>query len=375
VSVPPARDLSLWIKRSAAAALAVLGIGLGAWFLFHARIALILTVLALLIAVALERPVRWLQGLGLPRALAIAAVMLLALGALAGVVLILVPPAAAQVGQLVQSGPALLEKVQHSEVYRFLDRHFSIGRLLSPRGSRLPDLGKLVNPAVAVAEAVLGGVVGLVTILFVVIFMLGSGRELVGSALGSARPENRDRYARVIGQLYRSLGGYVGGLLVIVLANATFAGVFLAIMGLPYFLPLAVLSGLASLVPYAGALTMGTLLALVAWADKGIWAAVGTVIYFTAYQQFENHVIAPMVYRRTVHLNPLVILLAVLFLTELAGIPGALVAVPLAATIQIVIQEILRERRERPPPGASADRSARSVTPTAPQAAGMAART
>jgi putative heme transporter len=336
------------IKRTATVALTVLGIALAGWVFVRAPLAIGITVASLLIAVALDRPVRALERKGLPRWLGITLVMLAVVGAVAGVLLLLVPPAAAQVRQLVENGPALLDKVRHSAPYRFMERHVGVEELLAEERSRVPALARqLVDPMLAVLRAVVTGVAELVTVLFVVVFMLASGRQLVWAALAQAQPERRARYASLLAQIYRSLGGYIAGMLLLVVTNALFAGVFLAAIRVPYFLPLAVMSGLASVIPYIGAFLVGTMLSVVAWVNNGIWTGVFTLGYYLAYQQFENHVVAPLVYRRTVELNPLVILIAGIFMTELAGISGALVAVPLAASAQIVLREILRARHER----------------------------
>ena len=336
------------IKRTATVTFTVLAIALAAWVFVRAPLAIGITAASLLIAVALDRPVQALEQRGLPRWLGITLVMLAVVGAIAGIVLVLVPPAAAQVRQLVENAPALLTKLRETAPVRFLERHVPLDQLLADERSRLPSVARqLVDPVLGIVGAILTGVAELVTVLFVVLFMLASGRQLVWSALAQAKPENRARYASLLTQIYRSLGGYIGGMLLLVVTNALFAGIFLAVIGVPYFLPLAVMSGIGSVIPYVGAFLVGTVLSVVAWVNNGIWMGVFTVGYFIAYQQFENNVVSPLVYRRTVDLNPLVILIAALFMTELAGIPGALVAVPLAASAQIVLREILRARQER----------------------------
>jgi putative heme transporter len=336
------------IKRTATVAITVLGIALAGWVVIRAPLAIGITVASLLIAVALDRPVQGLERRGLPRWLGITLVMLAVVGAIAGVVLLLVPPAVAQVRQLVENAPALLAKLHETAPYRFVERHVPLDQIIADERSRFPSLARqLVDPVLAFLTALLTGVAELVTVLFVVVFMLASGRQLVWSALAEAKPENRARYTSLLTQIYRSLGGYIAGMLLLVVTNALFAGIFLAVIGVPYFLPLAVMSGLASVIPYVGALLVGTVLSVVAWGNNGIWTGVFTAGYYIAYQQFENHVVGPLVYRRTVDLNPLVILIAALFMTELGGIPGALVAVPLAASAQIVLREILRARQER----------------------------
>ncbi len=341
-------SVSTTIKRTATVAFTVLGIALAAWVFVRAPLAIGITVASLLIAIALNRPVQALERKGLPRWLGITLVMLAVVGAIAGVVLLLVPPAVAQGRQLVGNAPALLTKLRETAPYRFVERHVPLDQIIADERSRFPTLAReLVDPVLAILSAILAGVAELVTVLFVVVFMLASGRQLVWSALATARPENRARYASMLTQVYRSLGGYIAGMLLLVVTNALFAGIFLAVIGVPYFLPLAVMSGLASVIPYVGAFLVGTVLSVVAWVNNGLWTGVFTVGYYLAYQQFENHVVSPLVYRRTVDLNPLVILIAALFMTELGGIPGALVAVPLAASAQIVLREIVRARQER----------------------------
>lgn len=337
-----------WVKATATVTLTALGIALVAWALWHAHVALTLTALALLVAIALERPVHWLQGRLRSRGVAIALVALGVVAAIAAVVLLFAPPAVEQVRELAQSGPALLQRVEDSEPFRVAARNVDLHALLDRLRERAPSVASaVVGQAVAIVTVVASGVAALVTVLFIVVFMLASGRQLVWAAMAKVRPERRRLYAEVLEELYRSLGGYIGGLFVLVLSNALFSGTFLAVIGVGYFLPLAVLAGLSSLIPYAGAITAGGAMALVAWATGGTWMAVATLAYFVLYQQLESHVIAPLVYRRALDLNPLVILLVVLFMTELAGVAGAVIAVPLAAAAQIVARAAFRLRRER----------------------------
>jgi predicted PurR-regulated permease PerM len=127
----------------------------------------------------------------------------------------------------------------------------------------------------------------------------------------------------------------------------------------PYFLPLGIASGFSSMVPYAGPVIAGGFITLLTWATGGMWMALGVMLYFVLYGQLEGNVLAPLVFRRTVHVNPLIVLLAVLFCAELAGVVGAVVAVPVAAAAQIITREVLSFRKERrsaaspAPPGAT----------------------
>jgi predicted PurR-regulated permease PerM len=267
-----------WIKATAAVTLTALAVAAALWGLWRAHVAVVLTAIALLLAIALDRPVRWLEGRGAPRGVAIAAVMLGVVAVLAALVLLFVPPAAAQVHALVESAPGLLRRLQDSAAYRWADRHVDLGAAVDRLRQRSPDVASaVVGTAVAAVSLVASAVAAVVTVLFVVVFMLASGPRLVEAAMGRVRPERRGIYAAALTALYRSLGAYVAGLLVLVLTNAVFAGAFLALVGVSYFLPLAVLAGLSSLIPYAGAILAGVALSVVAWGAGGPWLAVATL--------------------------------------------------------------------------------------------------
>jgi len=143
------------------------------------------------------------------------------------------------------------------------------------------------------------------------------------------------------------VGGYVGGLITICSINAILTTTFLAITGMPFFLPLGLLSGMSSAIPYAGPIAAGVTVTLLALATGGPLKALITAIYFILYGQLEGNVLSPLIFRRTVHINPLVTTLAILFMAEFMGLAGAIIAVPAAATAQIVLREILAIRKEQ----------------------------
>ena len=197
----------------------------------------------------------------------------------------------------------------------------------------------------------LGGILtlagALVTIFFLTVFMLIFGGRVIRAALAEARPERRQIYESVLHKIYRSIGGYLSGLTLICTINATLTTTFLAINRVPFFLPLGILSGASSTIPYAGPFVTGTLISLIALVTGGAWHGLASAIYFILYGQLEGNVLSPLIFRRTVHVNPLVVTVSVLFLGEIAGIIGAIVAVPVVAALQIIVREILRERRQQ----------------------------
>jgi predicted PurR-regulated permease PerM len=314
----------------------------------NSLVAITLTGTALLIAVSLDHVVQALQRRGVVRPLAIGIVILGMLGVVVGFGFTLIPPAIDQGKQLIKDAPGFLHTMRESSLFGRLDARFHLSEHLSRLERELPTmLEGAASPVLAALGGLVTFVVASVTITFLVVFMLIFGGRLVSAALREARDERRPVYEDVLHKIYQSIGGYLGGLLLICLINATLTTTFLAIDGVPFFLPLGIVAGLSSLVPYAGPFVAGTLISLIALATRGTLHGVAAAIYFIVYGQLEGNVLGPLVFRRTVHVNPLVVTLSILFCGEVAGVLGAIVAVPVVAALQIVLRELLRIRREQ----------------------------
>ena len=316
--------------------------------MINAILALALTGAALLLAVALDHPVRLLERRKVKRPLAIAIVMLAGLGLMVAFGFTLIPPAIEQGKGLVHDAPQFVRSARGSSLFRTVDARFHLGDYLMEAERRLPEmLEGAATPILNALSDLLSGIAAAITIAFLVIFMLLFGGRLIDAALAEARPERRGVYENVLGKIYQSIGGYLGGLALICTINATFATTFLAIDSVPFFLPLGILSGFSSMIPYAGPIVAGTGISLIALFTVGIGHGLASGIYFIIYGLLEGNVLGPLIFKRTVHVNPLVVTLSILFFGEIAGIMGAIVAVPAVATLQIVLRELLRMRRER----------------------------
>jgi predicted PurR-regulated permease PerM len=317
-------------------------------FVSQTRVALTLVVTALMIAIALNHGVALLGRLGLPRPLGIVIVILVGLGLLVGLGFMIVPPAVNQGKALVVRLPEILKAGRDTRIFHALDDRLHIAKRLQAFEHELPHMmQETAAPLLSVLGGVVSGLAAVVTVAVLAIFMLTFGRSLIDALVGEALPARRGLYVDVMDKTYRSIGGYLLGLGVICAANATLTTTFLAIVWVPFFLPLGLVSGLSSLVPYAGPAVVGTTVTVIALATKGTGTGIACAIYFLAYGQLEGQVLAPLIFRRTVHVNPLVVVLSILFFGELGGLLGAVLAVPAAATIQIVVREILQVRRDR----------------------------
>jgi predicted PurR-regulated permease PerM len=303
---------------------------------------------ALLISVSLEHVVRMLTSRGMRREPAIAIVLAGLAAILVGVGFTLIPPAIEQAKQLIKDAPSFIRHIRESAWFLRWDTHFHFAQQLDKLQKRGPEiLEGAASPVLAALGGVLTGLAAAVTIAFLVVFMLVFGGRVVEAALAEARADRRQLYEGVLHKIYESIGGYLGGLMLICLCNATCTTTFLAIDGVPFFLPLGILAGLSSMIPYAGPLVVGTIISLLALVTRGTWHGVAAAIYFIMYGMIEGNILAPLIFRRTVHVNPLIVTLSVLFLGEVAGVVGAIVAVPIVATLQIILREILRFRREQ----------------------------
>jgi len=317
-------------------------------FIFETRVALTLTVAAMMVAIALDHVVRRMEARGLRRGWAIALTTLAVVLLITGLVLIVVPAAVRQLKDFIASAPRILESLRHSPRFESLNQRFGIEERFKDALSGIFGFAQsAVNPILAAVTSALTAVAGFVTVLALTVFMLVFGGGLVRRLLALVPATDRPRWDVVLAKSYSAVGGYLGGVLSICTINATLTTTVLALIGTPYFLPLGLLSGISSLVPYAGPILTGGLITLIALLTGGAVKAFITLGYFLLYGQLEGNVLGPFIFRRTVHLDPLVTLLGVLFLAELLGIAGAVVAVPAVALAQIIVRELIAARRDR----------------------------
>jgi len=203
-----------------------------------------------------------------------------------------------------------------------------------------------------VTKSVITIIAATVTIIFLTFFMLLEGRAWADRAY-SLFPEAQQERARTVGHdIYRTVGGYVTGNIVISVIAGTSMTIVLLIMGVPYAVALGLLVAVLDLIPLAGATVAGIIVVAVAFIHS-VPAGIVVLVFVIVYQQLENHFLQPVIYGRTVQLSPLVVLVSVLIGAELAGILGALASIPVAGGIQVLVRDQLAYRRARAAPTGS----------------------
>jgi predicted PurR-regulated permease PerM len=299
--------------------------------------------IAIFLAVALSAPVNWLQQ-RMRRGFAIALVYLGLLAIPLILASLIVPPFVREGNNAAQDAPRyaddVTDYVQKNRTLRNLNEDYDITTKLQQEAEKLP--GKLGGAASTLRDlgvGVVNSIFALVTILILTAFLLGSGPGWVRGLLELQPPQRRERLERALAGMSKAVGGYVAG----VLLQATIAGILtyivLSILGVPFRAPLAVLVFLFDLIPLVGATIAAVLVGIVTVFNDFPTVTIIWVIWSIVYQQVENTVIQPRIQARTVQVHPFVVMVSVLFGATLLGVLGALVAIPVAASIQIAARE------------------------------------
>jgi len=314
--------------------------------------------IAMFLATALNPAVVALEQRGMRRGIAASIVFGLALLFLTAMGFLVIPPLVVQVRDFVEAVPDFIDDLTAGRgPFGFLQDDYQIVDRIQEaidRGGAAGVLG-LSAGLIDVVRSVITAVVGLVTIIFLTFFMLLEGPRTVERVLALLPEATRLRYERVGGQIYRTISGYVtGNLLISLIAGVTSTAVLFAV-GSEYAIALGLLVAILDLIPLAGATLAAILVSTVILIETDWLRFFIVAAFFVAYQQVENHMLQPLVYGRTVQLSPLAVLSAVLIGAELAGILGALLAIPVAGSLLAVGREVLVYRRESSievPPGA-----------------------
>jgi predicted PurR-regulated permease PerM len=240
----------------------------------------------------------------------------------------------------------LEEFVNESETLKSLNEDYDIVSKLKEEAGKLPSkIGDATNVLGDIGVGLVNSVFAFVTILILSIFMVSSGGRYIDRFLESQDPSHRDRLRRTLDSISNAISGYVGGALVQATLAGVFAFIMLTILGAPFAGALALIVAFGDLVPVVGATIAAFLVGIVMLFVNFPVGLIVWIIYAIVYQQIENYVIQPQIQRRAVAVEPLVILVAVLFGSTLFGVPGALLAIPTAASLQIIVREFLDYRR------------------------------
>jgi predicted PurR-regulated permease PerM len=320
------------------------------WVVLKSQQVLVWTFTSVLLALALNPAVEAFQRLGVGRrGVAAALVYLVVLAFIAGVGALVIPTLVQQVGEFVDAVPGYVQQLTAGRgPLGFLERDYHVVErvqdAVSGGGGGAASLAGGASTALDVTRSVVTFVAAVVTITFMTLFMLLEGPSWIDRSIALLPESRQPRWRAIADDIYHLVGRYVTGNLLISLVAGTITTIVLLAVGVPFALALGLLVAILDLIPLAGATLGAIVVTLVALSDSTS-AAIVVLIFFVVYQQLENHLLQPLIYGRTVRLSPLAILLSVLIGAQVAGVIGALAAIPVGGTIQILLDHWQQSRR------------------------------
>ncbi len=313
--------------------------------LIHARQVFILLLVSAVLAIGLNPTVAWLERRGVARKGAIAIVFAGVILFFVGFGFAVVPPVVNQSSQFVQELPTYLTRLQENPTVAGLNNRF---HFLDNARSGLTGGGfgtSLFGGVVGVGKLVLGAFFSFLTVLILTLYFLGSFHQIKATAYRMVPRSRRARVGLLTDEILDKVGGYVAGALTIAGIAGTLAFVFLLIAGVPYPLALAMLVAVTDLIPLIGA-TIGAIVVTLVCFFVSVQVGIAAAAFFIIYQQVENFLIYPRVMGRSVAVNEAATIVSALIGGALLGIVGALLAIPTAAAIQLVLREVVAPRQD-----------------------------
>jgi predicted PurR-regulated permease PerM len=307
------------------------------------RDVIILIVVSAFLAIGLNPAVEWLQRHHIKRGVAVTAVIGAVLLFFGGFVAAAVPPVARQASQLQKTIPDYVERLRTNETFRKLDDKYH----LRDKATELvqKNSGQAAGTALSVATGVLTVTFKVLTVLVLTLYFLGAYPRIKRGAYRLVPRSRRARAGLIADEILARVGGYVLGNLATSVIAGVCAGIVFAVLGVPYPVALAMLVAITDLIPLVGA-TIGAVVCTAVAFFVSVPVGLITGGYFVAYQQVENYVLVPKVMKRTVDISPLATIVAALIGGSLLGVLGALLAIPVAAAIQLIGTEVLYPRQD-----------------------------
>jgi len=317
---------------------AALGVAFAAaicYAVFKAWGVLILILVAAFFAVGLDPVVTWLTVRGWRRGLAVAAVLLLALGVIALFIATAVPAITSEYNNLHKNVPEYLHRLQQ--------RHDSIGQLARKVHISSKDISKALSykGVVSLSKTILSTVVATLTIVVLTCYFLANLPAIKRAAYGMVPRTRRARVGLLTDEVLRLVGGYLlGNVITSAIAGAAMT-IFLLAVGVPDAVFLGLLVALFDLIPMIGAPIAGVIVALIA-LSVSLPTAIGTVAFTIVFRLVEDYLLSPRVMKKTVEVAPILTIVSVLLGGALLGIVGALIAVPMAAALDLIRREVFQ---------------------------------
>lgn len=327
--------VSYWLKVAAG----VMVVYALARALVTIRQILILIAVSLILAIGFQLTINWLERRGLKRGWAVLLMTLLGFGVIGGFLALIVPTIIRQIGELIDKAPEYLARAQQGSGFiADLNERFDLAGKLQSAASSAP------STVLSLFRSFTALIFNTLTIVILTLYFTLAMPQLRAGVARLLRREEREHFEVIVDRSIQRVGGYIMGNIFISLIAGVTSFVALLVIGVPYAAALAFWVALTDLIPTVGAI-LGALVCVLVAAFAGTPTLVVTIVYFVIYQQVENYVIAPRVMRSAIEMSAAAVIVAVLIGGALIGFVGALLALPVAAVIKIVVNQLYLEDR------------------------------
>jgi predicted PurR-regulated permease PerM len=323
--------------------------GLLAWFVRTITDVLVVLLLSVILSAGLAPIVGWVQRgriwrLRPSRGVAIGVVYMLAFIAIAVVAATIIIPAVVEGRKLIQQGPQLFAGIRHWLVAVRLHRPWlpDLPSRLDHLGTDASNAAGLTAGAALVALRVVGGATAAVMVLVITFYMLLEGAGIKRAFLALIPRDERRRAGLMLDRIGLHFGGWLRGQILIALVVAAAVSIALFLIGIPYPFLIGVVAGLGEFIPMVG-LMVGAAVAILVALGQPTWQLIAVVIFFAVAMNLESHILIPKLMSHVLDLSPLLTVIALFIGVTLMGILGGLVALPVAAALQVIVREIARE--------------------------------
>lgn len=318
------------------------------WCAYLARGALLLVYVSGLLAVGFSPMVRLIERQKLlpigskrfPRWFAILLIYVVILGFIAFVLFLVLPPLVSQARALWYALPGWFNEAQQFLIDRgWLHEHITLKQAVER--TQVGNSGQAVGTVAVAVANVVGGLFGVVTILILTFYLLVEAEQLRAAFLHLFPANSRVRAAAASREVTFKVSAWLGGQLLLAAIIGSTSAIGLWLIGVPYFYVLALISGVGEMIPVVGPVLSAIPAVTVAFTVSAK-TALFVLIFFVVQQQFENHVLVPKIMARQVGVSAVTVIVALLIGAELQGILGAVLAVPTAAVLQVIVSEFVR---------------------------------
>jgi len=343
---PDGRRIELLLPaRTLLAILAVIGLAVA----FRAiGDTFLIVFIGIFLALVFEYPVRFvMEKTRMSRGLAATVTVLGTAVAVTILMLVLLVPLVGSVRDFLQDLPQTVQSLRDSDELSWLGDSGAAGNVQDGAQEVSVSVPDAISAVLGIAGSFFGIFLAAFTILFICLFLLSDIVNLKRSLASVLMPGEDDRWLDVWERVTTSISRWAIGVVIIATIAGTTQGMTAWLLGSSYAVGLGVIAGLLDMIPNIGATIAGFILVPTLWAEEGVTAAIIMLVVVLVYQQVENNILTPKIQGKAVELSGFFIIVAVTLFGALLGVLGALTAVPLAATIQIFIQELTKARREK----------------------------